>query len=312
MTQDNVQSNQAITCRKCGTLNDADATYCRWCGSKLETAVQPGQPLPKYCPHCGRQLDSQYAATCPSCGGFLTAYAMPSSSVVQAPAYAQAQAPPAGPRYQWTSNDGEALAKIRTFGLVGIISTVISFVYILGFSGLSFLSMILYPPATPSASGIMSIAIALVITFSAIALELISIVFGRAAFRSLSRVDGNFSTPLSLSFGLYVGFILLCAGLVAAMGSLLPAGSSGTSGAVALGLLALTGFLLLGAVIALIIGEVGLLIGVWRFGSRYDEGLFRAAAILYIIPIAAIVAPILVYLGANAVERKISGYIPRQ
>ncbi len=308
-----VQSQQGITCPKCGTLNGNDASYCKSCGVdlKLATAARIQQ---KYCPRCGRPLPSEYAATCPSCGGFLTAYGMQQQApppVAQPYPTPQAQPYPqaAWQGGQWGAHDGTALSKIRLFGLIGLIGSMIGIAFTIGTSSLSYLSAIL-SPGTAAVTSAFGASIVLLVILVAVALQFISVIFGRAAFRSLAVVDGNFRMPLSLSFAMYIGLILLVVGFTLVIGELLTAPGTAALGAAEFAAIAVGGLILIGAIVALIIGEVGLLVGVWRFGSRYNEGLFKAAAILYIIPFAAVVAPILVYIAAGSVEGRLRQYIP--
>ena len=308
-----VQSQQGITCPKCGTHNDSDASYCRSCGADLKLAAA-SRVQQKYCPHCGRPLPSEYAATCPSCGGFLTAYGAQEQAppaVLQPYPVPQAQPYPqtAWQGSRWGPHDGTALSKIRLFGLIGLIGSIIGITFTIGTSSLNYFSAIL-SPGTAVVTNAIGASLVLVVILVAVALQFVSIVFGRAAFRSLAGVDGNFRMPLSLSYAMYIGLILLVAGFALVIGALLTTTSTTALGTAEFAAIALGGFVLIGAIVALIIGEVGLLVGVWRFGSRYNEGLFKAAAILYIIPFASVVAPILVYIAAGSVEGRLRQFMP--
>lgn len=211
----------------------------------------------------------------------------------------------------WTPIDGEAISKIRVFGLVGIVSLVIGFVSVFGLSGMDYLTALTLRGPRPAFSlGIIGIFALTAVLLLSVALEVLSIIYGRSAFRSLSAVDSNFRTPLSLSYSLYVGFAMLIVGFTLTVVTLLERSSGSMSGVESESMLVAGGLLVIGAAIALIIGEVGLLLGVWRFGTRYDEGLFKIAAVLYIIPFAAVLAPLLVYLGAGSVEKKKGGPQP--
>jgi hypothetical protein len=53
------------------------------------------------------------------------------------------------------------------------------------------------------------------------------------------------------------------------------------------------------------VGWIGLLLGLWRIGSRYDSGVTKIGAILSIIPVVNIVSPILILVGVMGVERKL-------
>lgn len=309
-----MQSPAGKNCSKCGTVNDQDAVYCRSCGSDLRvTAVQQPSVPPKFCPNCGNELPSQYAATCPRCGTFLTAYGRPASAtpLVQPP-YQFTPAPPIQhpAARTWTPNDREALSKMKLYGLIGMVSLIFGFAIEFGFQGTSMLSQVAITGAGSTGVTLSVFILVMGLLAASFVIQLVALFFGRSAFRSLASIDSNFHSPLSLSFALYIGFALFMVGLGLVLGSLIGPLPKGTVLSGNLVALALGGLLLFGGAIALLIGLVGLLLGIWRFGSRYDEGLFKAAAILYIIPVVDIVAPILIYLAANSVEKKLAGYLP--
>jgi hypothetical protein len=63
-----------------------------------------------------------------------------------------------------------------------------------------------------------------------------------------------------------------------------------------------------GALLALIGGVGGLILGVWRIGSKYDETMLKAGAIFIVIPFLNILAPILILLGASSVKGRLAGH----
>jgi hypothetical protein len=151
---------------------------------------------------------------------------------------------------------------------------------------------------------------------------LIGVVFGilailrfRSAFQALVPIDYRFRSPASLSILAVIGsiFVLLGLGLaLAGVSSVL--GSCGSNynytscynavtnnAGLILGAL---GALALGAIL-LLIGEIMVLIGIWRLGTRYNESLLKIGAIFVIIPFLDIVAPFLIYFGANQAQRMV-------
>jgi hypothetical protein len=54
------------------------------------------------------------------------------------------------------------------------------------------------------------------------------------------------------------------------------------------------------------LGLIGAILGLWRFGSLYESTVAKVGAILYIIPVLAIIAPILVLIGAYQVQKRLS------
>lgn len=148
-------------------------------------------------------------------------------------------------------------------------------------------------------------------------LVLIGIVFGilsvlkfRSAFKALVPVDYRFRSPASLAILVIIGSILILVGFGLFLGSAANIIGSCTSSynyttcnnAVtnSLGLL-LGGLaaLAIGGILAFI-GEILILIGIWRLGTRYNEGLLKIGAIFVIIPFLDIIAPFLIYFGANS------------
>ena len=65
-----------MKCKTCGTLNDADAIFCKGCGTKfgVDQCSQCGatvDPDALFCAKCGAKLDSKDSIggkTCQSCG----------------------------------------------------------------------------------------------------------------------------------------------------------------------------------------------------------------------------------------------------
>ncbi len=135
----------------------------------------------------------------------------------------------------------------------------------------------------------------------------------RFAFRTLTPVDVRFSTPSTLSILLIVGLVLVLAGvypLFVGYQSFFDCTSTSTNQttlancpgltAAVLGLLAL----LAGSVIGLV-GYIGCLIGVWRFGSRYGSDAYRIGAILLLFPLLNVVGAILILIAAHSTREEL-------
>ncbi len=143
-----------------------------------------------------------------------------------------------------------------------------------------------------------------------VVLALLSFVLYTLGFASLRRADSRFTVPMVLCVIGLIGLLLLIgfAGLYAAsIQSALGCGSSDTTCQnSATSLPAGAGALLwVGGLVALV-GLIGAILGIWRFGGRYQSGVAKAGAILYIIPVLAIIAPILVLIGAHQVQKRMS------
>jgi hypothetical protein len=137
------------------------------------------------------------------------------------------------------------------------------------------------------------------------AVGIAQIVLFRLSFRSYSFVDPSFSTPATLALVAVIGFLLLFLGvglffaaLVQAIdcaggGNLVPT-SCLLSGAFWSGI----ALLAIGAIIT-IIGYIGVLIGIWRVGTRTGNSLFKVAAVLMIFPYLNIIGAILILIGTQ-------------
>jgi uncharacterized protein DUF973 len=148
-----------------------------------------------------------------------------------------------------------------------------------------------------------------------IAIELAAIAVLTMGFRDLGRVDrGKFSTPSTMMLVMIAGTFIAAAGallifsavsgvLATAAGRsvLQPAGAMAAIGSIFLDSI----LTLLGAVLTIVGLIGGLMLGLWRVGSRYDETLLQVAAIFVIIPLLNIVAPILVIVGAHGARSRL-------
>lgn len=155
-----------------------------------------------------------------------------------------------------------------------------------------------------------TILLGIVAILGGVALALLSFVLYTLGFASLRKADGRFSVPMILCVIGLVGLLLLVsfAGLYTlsihtALGcgvndttcqnnaTTLPGGSAA---------------LLYGGGFLAFLGLIGAILGLWRFGSRYQSTVAKVGAILYIIPVLAILAPILVFIGAYQVQKRLS------
>ena len=64
------------------------------------------------------------------------------------------------------------------------------------------------------------------------------------------------------------------------------------------------------AAILALVGYIGLLIGLWRLGTRYDSGLFKAGAILAIFPLLNLVGAILILVAAHTARERLNSTPP--
>lgn len=140
--------------------------------------------------------------------------------------------------------------------------------------------------------------------------EMVAVVLVWTAFRTLASFDDLFSTPAKLPVLLVVGLGLLAwvvepvlsqlSSAVACVGT--PGGGSSISACVPTGLGDLLALCLVIGVL-LVTGYVGLQMGFWRMGTRYDNGLFPAGAALSFIPVLSVAGAALIAIGARSARR---------
>ena len=254
----------------------------------MENQFTPeGRPT-KFCSNCGAKIDKE-AEICPKCGVRQTV------SQPLRTGFGPAVVPPP------TDVDLAAAASLKNGSLVGVIGEALSFfsfTFLIGFFvNLGALS------STLALSGLIG---CLVILLVGLILGIVSLVMYRHAFVDLTRVDINsFKTPASFLRLYYIGLILLFVGALLFILGIIAALS-----VLSLGLLfvflTISGIVWLVAAILMILGLIGLVLGMWRAGERYNNTLIKIGGILYIIPYASVVAPILVLIGASNVEKQMN------
>jgi Protein of unknown function (DUF973) len=140
------------------------------------------------------------------------------------------------------------------------------------------------------------------------ALQLVAFGLYTSAFGRLRWVDARFGAPRALSVVGLVGFGMLFAGLGGLLALLLAevscaVGGSATSCVTSGEVWAVIGLTVLGSILCFV-GWIGILIGLFQLGRRYESGLLKAAGILIIVPVANVVAPVLALVGLHAVPKR--------
>jgi hypothetical protein len=142
-------------------------------------------------------------------------------------------------------------------------------------------------------------------------LTLVEIVLFRSGFRRIAGIDLRFSTPSTLTLIAVIGFLLLYLGLILLIGALYSAVSCAGSGNPVTTVCLLGGefwgglaLAAIGGIVALV-GYIGMLIGIWRLGTRYGDGLFKAGAVLLIFPVLNLIGAILLLVAARGAQRKV-------
>jgi hypothetical protein len=224
-------------------------------------------------------------------------------------------AQPAYPGTRLTEADARALPAVRLAAMLGIVSTVVGIVAALALNALNLLA---WQTTTTYSTGmgsttttlgptLSSSTVGLFVAYAAVALafELAEIMLVRSAFATLAEVDDSFSSVARLTWFALIGAV------VAAVGGALLAGAVfhaiqcvGSGRPLTQGCLFTGGFwagialLIVGGILALV-GYIGILLGIWRLGGRYDNSLFLIAAILLIFPYVAFVGDLLILIGVH-------------
>jgi len=273
--------------------------FCAGCG-------QPLSPEVGFCSRCGRP--SSFASA-PSLPGAETTGPLPSPGRFPGPN----GRPPAGfgPFPPSPSRDREALGWVHWASVVALVGSVESIAWVVWDAvqssgsgpawGLWFTSV-----------GQVELAACFLVAVG-FAFGLVEFVFLRRAFVALRSVEPRFGSPATSATVALValpivalGAALVLAGLARTLScSNIPSGVDcvATSSPA---FLAGAGLVFLGG-ITLVIGALGVLIGVWRLGTRYSESRFQVGAILLLVPFLAPVGWVVILLGAGKVRGRISG-----
>jgi hypothetical protein len=281
----------STVCLKCGRANPPEARYCLACGALLGTpSVGPAPmaaPLPTAFPMPPSPPGPWNAGT-----GF------PGPTPVAVPEHIR-------------QIDLRAIGQGRTSALIAIVGLLVSAVFLfLDFVGSGSLG---------TANGT---DVSLDTTLAAAAvggiLTILSMIFGRRCFVLLRPIDSRFSTPASLSLVALVGLAIALIGEIVLLALVIQSpGCAGTTGfasdcevgAFTTGTLVALGFAGLGGLL-LLIGGIGMLIGIYRLGTRFDVGLFKVGAILLIFPILSLIGVILIFVGTSNARTKVES-VPR-
>lgn len=291
-------ARESAKCVECGTDNENGAVYCKNCGQKL---VEPQ----KMCGSCGATVYPHYSfAMCPSCGGLLNPVAVQQTRNGTEPVMQDN----AQPRYAGSEHgtsttqpaataqhDMQVFGKLRLFGILGIAEAILG-IFVLLFGDLTVL-LAAGAGGTHATGNVLFIDIAVLI--GELAIGAYSIFVLRSAFRILSRIDRMFHTPASLVTVLIIGFVVIFPALI-----IIIAAGTAAPAALSTGMLIVVGFMMIVGLVLLVLGVIGLLIGLWRIGTRYNDSLYKIAAIFYIIPFLGVVSSILIYAASTTFLRQ--------
>lgn len=283
-----------------------------------------GAPMTgRFCPHCGRPALST-ASFCSSCGGALAAppSSGPLPGVNNPPAFVPGGGyAPYGTGYLGTNRampstregDLSAMSSVllaTVFGLIGAILSVIELVGSPAFSLFSVSTSGTSSTVTGSATSVYAVA---ALSAAGIVVAMLMLWNYRRAFASLATYDSQFSTPATLTLLAIIAIgvlFLVLFGLLALVFQAITCSGIGMplkTGCINVGALIGLAVLLFAVAIVALIGYIGFLIGVWRLGTRFDNGLFKVGAVLLIFPVLNIVGLVLLLVAARATRARISG-----
>lgn len=213
-----------------------------------------------------------------------------------------------------TEKTKSGISSIKRGSLFGIIGIIISMpIYFIDFLFISDITgMFKLYAGLSSTSGIppnssIIYAIFIIFGFLSFIFYIISILNYRKGFGYYMVEDKRFSGPYSFSKYIVIFFFIMIA--VFALLLLINFGAAriGTipfSGSGALiAMLAILVIVLIFSILALI-GIIYLIIGLFDFSEKYNQGIGKVGAILYIIPFAALLAPIFIYIAASHAEKE--------
>ncbi len=147
-------------------------------------------------------------------------------------------------------------------------------------------------------------------------LEMISFGLYTSSFGLVRHVDSRFRAPRALSVVGVVGFLLVGLAAAALLGEIFQAVECAASGAgtscIDPTIAQLAAFMFIGGLLLGFVGWIGLLLGLYRFGSRYESTLLKVSAILMIFPLVNLIAPILAFVELRRVPKRfdLSGPTP--
>jgi hypothetical protein len=264
-----------------------------------------------FCTACGSQVlpDAKY---CTSCGAKLTgAIGVPFP-------------PPS--RFDYEA-DLKALKRTRLFSVILLAGTVVGIVLTVALFVAGIYAVTVTPSAPPSQA---SMAQSSFLVFG-VSLGVggivgtLALILLYTSFRTLARVDqAAFGLPSKLTLLSIIAEPLLLFGLgaifFAAFGDMSqslsqPSSVPGAAGSPfssqnVFGVLAGGALAGIGGILALVGIIGGVVLGLWRLGARYDEGVIKAAAILYVIPFLQLIGAILLLVGTGSAMGKVKAATP--
>jgi len=229
-----------------------------------------------------------------------------------------------------SSEERSALSKVMWFGIIELVGIgagwVAAFYVFTNFFNAGVFSSL---PSNPTGAQVASALgpifqdVVYIIPLS-VGIELVGLLVLTLGFRGLAKVDSprfHISTPFMVV--LIVGLLIVAGGAVPLLNSVpgmlstalqncsYPYTATTCTPSTAFfnqfsTIFVYFGLMLLGGLLTLIGYIGGLILGLWRVGSRYNQTTLKVGAIFQIIPLLNIIAPILIILGANEAKNTLS------
>lgn len=275
------------------------ARFCPYCGA---SAVPGGS----FCPACGASLSGDRPLGAPTGPGAPLGPPFTGLPGAYPSGWGRSEVPSPASR----SVDHRALSSVITASLVGLIGIVVGFVALFTTNASLFAGVTTNNGGGSLALQQSGLSFLIVASGSSLIFTLIELIYYREAFHTLSPVDPQFKTPstlvllllvmLVIVFALVIGvFVELASAIACAAGN--PITSTCINAGATLDLVGAIGV----ALIVVLIGYIGLLVGIWRLGTRYGELMFKIGAIMTIIPVLNIVGVILVFIAARSARSRL-------
>ncbi|MGP8077804.1 MAG: DUF973 family protein [Thermoplasmata archaeon] len=281
----------------------------------------------RFCSHCGRPVPAN-ASFCASCGAAVASTYAPPYAPTAPPGVAPPLSfgspapyspyPPRYPRPAETApgspeSDRSALSNVTLAAILGLVAAALSYVWLFASPATSLFGASAVGSSTSVTLSLAALYYVVGVAGVGVVIGLLELWIYRQAFATLAVHDRRFSTPAALVLMALVAVMILAvigAALVTVLYEAVTCAGVGnpiTSSCLNVG--TLLGLILLSGVVAIIafVGYIGLLLGIWRLGSYFDEDTFKIGAILLIIPLLNFVGLILILVAARSAARKIDG-----
>ncbi|MGI0156812.1 MAG: DUF973 family protein [Thermoplasmata archaeon] len=208
-------------------------------------------------------------------------------------------------------SDARALSHVTVAAILALVGAIAGLVGVFDTSVIAELTASTGTPGTSFALSLSALYLLVILAGVGVLFGILELVFYRLAFHALTPHDRRFSTPGTLVLLALVAIVIIVAAgavilyqfyqgvLCAGAGNLVTSNclSTGT-------LLDMVGIIGAAAILALI-GWIGLLVGIWRLGSRYNDSMFKVAAVLLVFPVLNLVAVVLILVAARSARGKL-------